>query len=125
MKSVIVLLLGTLLVTGCTQSPELFGIKSEIPKIKIVVINENYSDANVYFLRYGTGFSRIGFITGHSGPTTFSTSESINQEIDVKIHIKLIGSNKSFTTEFFSISADQVIELTIGNPLRYSHFVIL
>jgi len=128
MKSVtvLVLLIGTLLITSCgTRSPHLFGYRSEIPKITVIVTNENYSDANVYLLRYGAGFAKIGFVTGNSGPTNFSTRESANTSIDVRIYIKFIGSNKKYVTEFFTISAGQTIELTIGSALWDTHFEIL
>ena len=127
MKSVavLILLIGTLLVTACARSPEYFGYGSEMSKITVTVTNDNYSDANVYLVRYGGSRTKIGFITGHSGPINFSISASINTKINVGIYVNLFASNKEYTSDSFDISPGQRIELTIGNPLRYSNIIIL
>lgn len=117
-----VVLMGLLFaVTACGGSDP--DTAPPLPRdVRILVVNNNWLDARVY-LTTGATTRSLGLITTGNEERFRVPVEFVGRS-DVILVANLIGSRLAFRTENLNILGDQLIVLTLENPLDRSWITI-
>lgn len=114
----------TTIVAACAgRADDGIGAQPAAPtRIAVAVENDHWNDVTVYAVRDGVR-DRLGTVTALAGET-FAVAIGYSAPGEFRLYLDPIGSGEAYLTPPILVEPGQRIELTIGNRLPLSNWVV-